>query len=74
MRKQQFSLVGLRFKEGFDDHDCKRSARRASMKISLPLLRVTMCGWLTPKFSSYQMAYAYWCAPRAVAFAAISRG
>jgi len=24
--------VGLRFKEGFDDHDCKRSARRASMK------------------------------------------
>ncbi|KRR02280.1 hypothetical protein CP49_40480 [Bradyrhizobium valentinum] len=32
LRKQQFFLAGLRFKEGYDDHDCKRSARRASME------------------------------------------
>ena len=37
MRKQQFSLAGLRFKEGYDDHNCKRSARGTAWKINLTL-------------------------------------
>jgi hypothetical protein len=32
MSSQQFSLAGLRFKEGDDDHNCKRSAKEGKQE------------------------------------------